>query len=784
MFAAFITELKQNLPSSSLHQTSQEQIKKENEKHEKPSILGKGSYGTVFTYPNFPYALKKSESSEVVEYVITQYITTILKQDFGIDLNFINISLIKNFVYSSGQVLMQMDKQVQTLWDFQSDPSKLDFDRVMYQCAKGLYLIESAGILHLDIKPTNLLMDKDNNVYISDFGMYDSIEVLNETKYFAYDLDSVQTAQFRAYELFSERKSIDHLNRPFTFSVVWSLGMSLLTMFVKELEFYFEIVLTKDLVLYFYLFLSQQNHTLSKITLEDSLRLFSILRQTDASAENEQIMEMLQEFTFSNLEQNLSLRERFILFIYAIAPTNSPFLKPLDKLKISDKAKELKSKIFNYSHLYSTKYPRKFAGLYIPNECKKHSLQSYQKDWIESCLLTDTNRRITFEKILNSDPIYSKYTKPDASHWNKLWNTVLQKLEYTKPIRSFSSSSSKNSTTTATVTTTTTISKSLQDRLIRDYLHIWTLFPDRDSVYEQQIRKYFMQFDLIFEGQTQLAFLLLNTWFPYHRHTPLHPSFWNSYLNSTDRTKKLKEQTFIYFLNCIVERRCFNENLLNSVLSGENVWQWISNHYSPLEKSSELEVIQQQQKSNLENIPYITFAYQNSLMNYNKNTSLNSILAQTMTRMDNTEIVLKEVDFNYPTNDTLVISNQIDIIIYYYIFKFDKWKHIFERNSIDEQLEQFNTNPKFFWQIIHAFTIFLNFNGNQSTSFSKEEEEEPQKTLITQSFSVSDRSLDISFPPLQQKQKQSKKRYYQEKKKEENEEKQTEPVYKKQKIKT
>ena len=43
--------------------------------------------------------------------------------------------------------------------------------RIIEQVARALDLAHHHGVIHCDIKPTNILLDEENNAYLTDFGL-------------------------------------------------------------------------------------------------------------------------------------------------------------------------------------------------------------------------------------------------------------------------------------------------------------------------------------------------------------------------------------------------------------------------------------------------------------------------------------------------------------------------------------------------------------------------------------------------------------------------------------
>jgi cyclin-dependent kinase-like len=143
-------------------------------KYEIISVIGEGSYGIVYKCKNkttgeFVAIKKLKESSEGSFYKIISRELKSLKI-----LRHINIVNLKESFKKSGiyyLVFEFMDKNLLELLNL--NPTGLDpnlIRHIIYQICKGLKFIHKNNFIHRDVKLENILIDKNNNVKICDFG--------------------------------------------------------------------------------------------------------------------------------------------------------------------------------------------------------------------------------------------------------------------------------------------------------------------------------------------------------------------------------------------------------------------------------------------------------------------------------------------------------------------------------------------------------------------------------------------------------------------------------------
>ena len=146
-----------------------------NDNYDLIGTLGKGGMGLVYK------ALDKKLKREVAFKILDASADGEAIQRFYLEaqamkeLDHQNIVHVFDFGKQDNQLFIAMTYvQGYSLSDVLQKQSKLPFDAIeliVRQIARGLLYAHSKGIVHRDVKPSNIMLTRDNRVYVMDFGI-------------------------------------------------------------------------------------------------------------------------------------------------------------------------------------------------------------------------------------------------------------------------------------------------------------------------------------------------------------------------------------------------------------------------------------------------------------------------------------------------------------------------------------------------------------------------------------------------------------------------------------
>ncbi|HRU52696.1 MAG TPA: serine/threonine-protein kinase [Planctomycetota bacterium] len=123
-------------------------------------------------------------------------------------------------------------------WVYKSSPSVYEIIHSLWQVAIALDYIHHQKIIHLDIKPSNVMIKENGEIVIIDFGIaYDATQIIKKrirNRYIAYYRnisDYVGTLPYMAPEQITSQRSIDHRTD------IFALGVTLYEMLTLERPF-------------------------------------------------------------------------------------------------------------------------------------------------------------------------------------------------------------------------------------------------------------------------------------------------------------------------------------------------------------------------------------------------------------------------------------------------------------------------------------------------------------------------------------------------------------------
>lgn len=198
------------------------------QKFKKVEEIASGSYGTVYKVelknnPGTYYALKKFKNASGGFNVSALREISILKE-----LNHENIEKVIDIFYdiTNLYVIFEYIDCVLTKLIKYNKLKKEDIKGVMYQILSGLSEVHNNGIIHRDLAPGNILINKNGLVKIADFGLSRYINSPNKPM-----SKGVVTMSYRAPEIF-------FLAEYYSFSIdIWSAGCIFAEMLLRQILF-------------------------------------------------------------------------------------------------------------------------------------------------------------------------------------------------------------------------------------------------------------------------------------------------------------------------------------------------------------------------------------------------------------------------------------------------------------------------------------------------------------------------------------------------------------------
>lgn len=191
---------------------------------EKGELIGEGRYGKVYSTTK-GYALKITTNDK--QYYKSEGIETAFLKESAIYLITRHINVVDakyiNLIGDGITSIIIQPLAIKSLHRLGLIKSIDELKPILYQVMRGLAYMHSNFILHLDIKPGNVLLFADGSVKISDFGLSMFCPYVK-----IYKNLHVQTIIFRAPEIILG-------DRYYGFTVdVWSVGMMIIDMMLRE----------------------------------------------------------------------------------------------------------------------------------------------------------------------------------------------------------------------------------------------------------------------------------------------------------------------------------------------------------------------------------------------------------------------------------------------------------------------------------------------------------------------------------------------------------------------
>lgn len=193
---------------------------------DKSVVLGKGGYAIVYGTKKGNYACKYFGKYEETEYEYYKNILTELTimKTLKFSPHVIDYAGKIFKTNSNGYFMLKYDGCLTTQLNIKNKFSYTKCKKILYQILLGLYDAHSRFICHADIKPENILIDKNDNIVISDWGISEFM-MCSKTK------DMCHTTWYQAPEILLGDNKYD-------FKVdIWSTALTFIEILTGKLLF-------------------------------------------------------------------------------------------------------------------------------------------------------------------------------------------------------------------------------------------------------------------------------------------------------------------------------------------------------------------------------------------------------------------------------------------------------------------------------------------------------------------------------------------------------------------
>lgn len=186
-----------------------------------PKILGEGTYGRVIGFETTQSVIK--ESKEKGEDISEDIVKEISVYRYLKNINDLCIPRFQGFNLFP-KIEIQLEKGINTLERMLPELDEYSRISIMLKLAKCLKVIADQYICNLDLKPANMIVTKNNNVHIIDWGLSEVIFGEMQTKY------EKQTLWWRSPELCIPMTPYNHK------ADIFSLGIIFLQLYTQNID--------------------------------------------------------------------------------------------------------------------------------------------------------------------------------------------------------------------------------------------------------------------------------------------------------------------------------------------------------------------------------------------------------------------------------------------------------------------------------------------------------------------------------------------------------------------